>query len=387
MAEDEKTQGANLDATETTEASTVMTQETAPLSGLTAPDGSAPVNPPQPRHAEKDRLFVSKVPQLLGQAELRAYFAQFGELTDVYLPSAPGGGGHKGICFVSFNNGSGIQRAMAHGPHEVQGCPTSVDIAAPRAPPPTTVSQSVQTGCRVFLTKVTSEVTRADLQAYFCRFGELSDCYVPPGNKGIAFVSYKDPSNASSVVANQQHEVKPGQTVIAAPAFDRPTPNKGGGKGAAAMGCGGCGCACGSFGAPCGCGCCDACGCGGCGCCGGCCGCGGCDMGCGQFGVGGSSCSGFIGGCMPGMGMPGMGVQMGPMAPMGGMAPMAPMGMQPSFQNFAMDGCGGQFQQPQQGCGCGCNFGMDMSGQQMLGQAAYGAMQPQMAQMQRPAPY
>ena len=46
------------------------------------------------------------------------------------------------------------------------------------------------------------------------------------------------------------------------------------------------------------------------------------------------------GGCMPGMGMPGMGVQMG-MAPMGGMAPMAPMQpMQPSFQNFAMDGCG-----------------------------------------------
>ena len=43
---------------------------------------------------------------------------------------------------------------------------------------------------------------------------------------------------------------------------------------------------------------------------------------------------------MPGMGMPGMGVQMG-MAPMGGMAPMAPMQpMQPSFQNFAMDGCG-----------------------------------------------
>lgn len=48
----------------------------------------------------------------------------------------------------------------------------------------------------------------------------------------------------------------------------------------------------------------------------------------------------LLGGCMPGMGMPGMGVQMGPMAPMGGMAPMAPMGMQPSFQNFAMDGCG-----------------------------------------------
>lgn len=42
---------------------------------------------------------------------------------------------------------------------------------------------------------------------------------------------------------------------------------------------------------------------------------------------------------MPGMGMPGMGVQMG-MAPMGGMAPMAPMGGMQPFQNFAMDGCG-----------------------------------------------
>eukprot|EP00439_Symbiodinium_sp_Y106_P020319 s1890_g2.t1 len=215
---------------------------------------------------KQDRLFVSKVPQSLGQAELRAHFAQFGDLTDVYLPAPPGGGGHKGICFVSFADASGIQKAIAHGAHEVQGSPISVDIAAPRAPPPSTVTASVQSGCRVFLTKVTADVTRADLQAHFCRFGELSDCYVPPGNKGIAFVSFKDPSTASSVVAHQQHEVKPGLVLIAAPAFDRPQQgSKGGGKG----GFGGCGGGCNAFNGACG----------------------GCDLG--SFaGFGGASCSG-----------------------------------------------------------------------------------------------
>ncbi|CAK0806409.1 unnamed protein product, partial [Prorocentrum cordatum] len=34
-----------------------------------------------------DRLFVSRVPQSVSKEDLRAYFSQFGELTDVYLPA------------------------------------------------------------------------------------------------------------------------------------------------------------------------------------------------------------------------------------------------------------------------------------------------------------
>ncbi|CAE7195211.1 Hrb27C [Symbiodinium natans] len=329
--------------------------------------------PQAPGGSEKqDRLFVSKVPQSLGQAELRAHFAQFGDLTDVYLPSAPGSGGHKGICFVSFADASGIQKAIAHGVHEVQGSPISVDIAAPRAPPPSTVTASVQSGCRVFLTKVTADVMRADLQAYFCRFGELSDCYVPPGNKGIAFVSFKDPSTASSVVAHQQHEVKPGVVLIAAPAFDRPQPgSKGGGKGG--YGC--CGGGCNAFSGACD----------------------GCDPA-GNFGGygGGSSCSGcgFSDGTSMGFQQNGF-PQAGCANQQSFGAPACGASLQGFPQGFGslggfmpQGGCGmGQFQAnqlvPPQGMGF-ANWGV----QQPMDQATYGAFQqPQMQMMQRPGPY
>lgn len=37
---------------------------------------------------------------------------------------------------------------------------------------------------------------------------------VPPGNKGIAFVSYTDAATAQAVVAEQQHEVKWGPFLV-----------------------------------------------------------------------------------------------------------------------------------------------------------------------------
>merc|ERR1712085_190550 len=68
-----------------------------------------------------------------------------------------------------------------------------------------------------------------DLYAYFGKFGELADCYVPPGNKGIAFISFADPNSASAVLESQTHEVKDGCTIVVARAFGRP--GSGGNKG------------------------------------------------------------------------------------------------------------------------------------------------------------
>ena len=46
-----------------------------------------------------------------------------------------------------------MHRAIAHKAHELLGSMISVDIAAPRAPAPNSVTAAVQSGCRVFLTK------------------------------------------------------------------------------------------------------------------------------------------------------------------------------------------------------------------------------------------
>lgn len=186
-----------------------------------------------------DRLFISKLSPDVTKEELWAYFGQFGDITDVYLPMNPGSRAHKGISFVSFSSTEAIRKVVDAGPHALAGCPVHVDVAVPRAPAPGTVSEQVAAGTRLFLTKVTPEISRLDLQQYFCQFGELTDCYIPPGNKGIAFLSYSSAACAQIVLQNATHEVRTGCHVLVSQAFDRQC--KGGGKGVlpvpAAAGC------------------------------------------------------------------------------------------------------------------------------------------------------
>lgn len=226
--------------------------------------------------AQEGRLFVTKVSPQLQREHLREHFSQFGELTDVYMPQAPGSTIHKGICFVSYQSPTSMQAALAASPHEIYGHQVVVDVAAPRgaAPPrsgggyggqapmahnpygaqqsPYGMAYMVQaapaaapmmaapggtTGTpvpgRLFITKVTPDLTKEDFQAYFGQYGELSDVFVPGGGtKGIAFVTYADTNLAAQVLATQQHQVKPGKIVLVDQALDRPAlPGKGGGKG------------------------------------------------------------------------------------------------------------------------------------------------------------
>lgn len=81
-----------------------------------------------------DRLFITKVAPSLTKENMRAHFAQFGNLTDVYMPAVPGGASHKGICFVSFADPASLQAALRHSPHEILGNQVVVDVAAPRGP-------------------------------------------------------------------------------------------------------------------------------------------------------------------------------------------------------------------------------------------------------------
>jgi len=264
-------------------------------------------NEPLQDQAAADRLFVTKVPPALQREHLRDHFAQFGELTDVYMPAVPGGTTHKGICFVSFSDPSALQLALQHSPHEVRGHQVVVDVAAPRGPvpgpvparstgmgiPPHPMGMGLSAGpaeyrahapsmspigsgiggwgppqhsCggytgpphspasyydnpyvtggasaqaagtpvpgRLFVTRVTPDMTKVDLQLYFQQYGQLDDVYIPTGGKGIAFISFREAVVSQRVLQAQQHFVKPGKAVLVDQAIDRPPlPGKGMGGG------------------------------------------------------------------------------------------------------------------------------------------------------------
>mmetsp|Transcript_106930 Transcript_106930/g.300692 ORF Transcript_106930/g.300692 Transcript_106930/m.300692 type:complete len:364 (+) Transcript_106930:157-1248(+) len=248
--------------------------------GHMAPGQARPSQRPQPTVSSMssnagaseitDRLFVTKVSPNLQMEHLREYFAQFGDLTDVYMPSVPGSPTHKGICFVSFADPASVQVALKHSPHEIYGMPVVVDVATPRGtekgagrPPAATAFNAglmpsaapwvINSGAgqipasspagppgvvggiavpgRLFVTRCTLDMTRTDLIAYFQQFGDLTDVFVPSGGKGIAFVSFTDAAVAQRVLEVQQHFVKPGQAVLVDQAIDRPPIGAGGGKG------------------------------------------------------------------------------------------------------------------------------------------------------------
>lgn len=244
-----------------------------------------------------DRLFVTKIPSIVGKDQLKDHFGQFGELTDVYLPAVPGSSNHKGIAFVSFGDPLALQLALQHSPHEIWGNTVVVDVAAPRGatsrpfqprpdqvqfaiacepqqvhdhqvvgyqPPQQLVPAGPSPGVaafaepvsstitlyspqdgvsatagfpvalaapgragtpvpgRLFVTRVTPDMSKGDLQNYFEQFGELLDVFVPNA-KGIAFVSFKDAAVAAGVLQAQTHFVKEGKAVLVDQALERPS--------------------------------------------------------------------------------------------------------------------------------------------------------------------
>lgn len=92
---------------------------------------------------------------------------------------------------------------------------------------------------RLFVTRVTPDMTKVDLQLYFQQYGQLDDIYISAGGKGIAFISFRDAVVSQRVLQAQQHFVKPGKAVLVDQAIDRPSlPSKamGGNFGPAAGG-------------------------------------------------------------------------------------------------------------------------------------------------------
>lgn len=216
--------------------------------------------------ATGDRIFITNIAQDATQDEVQEYFSQYGSWTDIFLPKGNFTAGHKGICFISFENPASVAQVMQNSPHVIRGQQIVVDVAVPRdakggkgaggfnpgfaspmanqirpiggqgvrVPAPSYAPSyagaagfaaqpagSVIPG-RLFLTKMSPEITKDDLSMYFGQYGELDDLFIPSGGKLIAFVGFKDALAAAVALQVQIHEVKEGCTVCVDAAMERP---------------------------------------------------------------------------------------------------------------------------------------------------------------------
>eukprot|EP00929_Paragymnodinium_shiwhaense_P031695 TRINITY_DN176_c1_g1_i2.p1 TRINITY_DN176_c1_g1~~TRINITY_DN176_c1_g1_i2.p1 ORF type:complete len:388 (-),score=100.17 TRINITY_DN176_c1_g1_i2:15-1178(-) len=88
--------------------------------------------PAAPQQVDQARLFVSKIGAEVTQAEVQAYFQEYGAWTDFYMPAGNFPAGHKGIAFITYADPGSIHLVLQNGPHSLREQPVVVDVAAPR---------------------------------------------------------------------------------------------------------------------------------------------------------------------------------------------------------------------------------------------------------------
>ena len=81
---------------------------------------------------DKSRLFVGSLPWSINNDSLRDLFAQFGEITDVFVVTDRDSGRSKGFGFITFAKEEDAQKALDMNGKEVEGRAIVVNVARPK---------------------------------------------------------------------------------------------------------------------------------------------------------------------------------------------------------------------------------------------------------------
>jgi len=156
-------------------------------------------------------LIVMNLAWKVDETQLRAYFEQYGELMMVQLKKDLEGKS-RGFGFIRFKNLEDQGRVLAER-HWIEG--RSCDVKVPQSRT-SGMDDVVLPGAnqphlsrRVFVGRVTEDITRDDLQDYFSKYGEITDIFVPKPHRMFAFVTFTDSESARALIElNEDHLIR-----------------------------------------------------------------------------------------------------------------------------------------------------------------------------------
>jgi len=185
---------------------------------------------------EEDRkLFIGGLPQEANDADLKDYFATFGEIETLSLKTDPISGRSRGFAFIIYKDASSITAATENESHVIKGKKVTCKKAEGRSG-------------KIFVGKLPDEgVTKEDMETYFGGFGTVSEVQQPVDKnndnkpRNFAFVIFEKEEVAKNLI-------KEGTATINGHELDvrrAQQKNQGGGRGGFDGGYGG-----GMYGAP-----------------------------------------------------------------------------------------------------------------------------------------
>ncbi|DBA83674.1 TPA: hypothetical protein ACH3X1_006226 [Trebouxia sp. C0004] len=169
------------------------------------------------------RAFLN-VGYVLSEKQLRAHFAQFGLVSDTYLPKHTSGR-NKGFAFVTFDSAQALDRALLTPAHVISGVTVQVKRAGPRPPEADKVlsqpshlvagsakqQQPFGRGPRLYVGGVADAVKEEALRHHFARWGTVADVYFPGkrGHKRVnyCFVTFEDWKSAQQACDQSERSI------------------------------------------------------------------------------------------------------------------------------------------------------------------------------------
>ncbi|KAI3383587.1 hypothetical protein SNEBB_007826 [Seison nebaliae] len=151
------------------------------------------------KNEEGHDLIVLGVPYETTDEELRSYFKEFGEL-DFSQIKRDRDGNSRGFAFIRFKSYDVQEKALAQ-KHQI-----GKRICELRIPDSHCDSQRSKAGtCKLFIGRLASNCTEADLRSYFSEFGTIVDVYIPRPFREFGFVTFSHMKAVNAVLSKKEH--------------------------------------------------------------------------------------------------------------------------------------------------------------------------------------
>lgn len=142
---------------------------------------------------EDDRkVFAGGLPQEAKEEDIRAHFAQFGEIEAINLKTDSATGRSRGFCFVIFKTEEGLKAATAEATHNIKEKKVAVKKAQTRPG-------------KVYVGKLKADISDDQVKTFFSQFGTISNIEQPfdkikNERKNFCFITFEKEETAKKLI-------------------------------------------------------------------------------------------------------------------------------------------------------------------------------------------
>jgi len=148
-------------------------------------------------------LIILGLPWKTSEDDIREYFEPFGAVLMVQLKKRPGTGESKGFAFIRFADKETEKKVLLQR-HMIDGrwCDLKVPDSQDKKD-----GKTDKSSCKIFVGRVTENLSKEDLRDHFEAFGQVTDVYIPTPFRQFAFVQFSECKVAQSLLG-KEHLIK-----------------------------------------------------------------------------------------------------------------------------------------------------------------------------------